>query len=177
MNLDNLNNTYVFAIIIFFCPLIGKIVKSSIEFHTLSKEYSSSTSLTNSLIRLTQKEFQIWCSEYLSYLGYTDLILSPILSDKGKDTTFILCTKDKTSYYVQCKKNSYNDLIGCEDVENLLGILISKSLYNGVIISTSKLDNSISNLTKILPKEYKINIISLDTINVSALPNSYLQPN
>ena len=94
MNLDNLNNPYVFAIIIFFCPLIGRIVKSLIEFHNLSKEYSSSTSLTNSLIRLTQKEFQIWCSEYLSYLGYTDIILSPILSDKVLFLSIIMVAVD-----------------------------------------------------------------------------------
>ena len=68
MKLDNWNNIYIFAIIIIFCPLIGKIVRSSLEFYKLSKENSSTTTLVNSLNRLTPKEFQIWCSEYLSPL-------------------------------------------------------------------------------------------------------------
>lgn len=177
MKLDNWNNIYIFAIIIIFCPLIGKIVRSSLEFYKLSKENSSTTTLVNSLNRLTPKEFQIWCSEYLSYLGYSDIILSPISSEQSTDTTFILCTKEKKSYYVQCERNPDNNLITSRDVENLLGILISKSLSNGIIISTSSLSKDTLTFIETLPKQYSIQTILLNTIDESSLNNYPLQLN
>ena len=167
------NNIYFFIIIIFFCPLIGKIIVNALEFYSLSKEYQNGSSLLNSLIRLTPKEFQIWCGEYLIHLGYSNIIFSDILDS----TSSIVCTLDNASYYVSCKKNPKDILINEVDLESLLGLLISKSLYKGILLTTSPLSDKALSFLENIPEPYHIEVISLDNIIEKDLGNYPLQLN
>ena len=169
----NFNNIYFFIIIIFFCPLIGKIIINFLDFYNLSKEYNNGNSLVNSLIRLTPKEFQIWCGEYLVYLGYTNIIFSNIYDS----TSSIICTSDNKSYYALCVKNSKETLIDESDLENILGDLASKSLYNGILFTTSSLSPKALSLLENIPHPYYIEIISLNNILETDLGNYPLQLN
>lgn len=167
------NNIYLFIIIIFFCPLIGKIIVNALEFYSLSKEYQNGSPLLNSLIRLTPKEFQIWCGEYLAYLGYSNIIFSDI----SDSTSSIICTLDNSSYYVCCKKNPKDILVDEVDLESLLGLLISKSLYKGILITTSPLSSKASSFLENIPSPYYIEVISLNAIIEKDLGNYPLQLN
>lgn len=167
------NNVYFFIIIIFFCPLIGKIIFEALELYNLSKEYKNGNSLINSLIRLTAKEFQIWCGEYLVYLGYSNIIFS----DVSNSNSSIICTLDNTSYYVYCKKTPKENMVSEFELESLLGILISKALYNGILITTSPLSSKALDFLKNLPHLYTIKILSLDTIIEKDLGTYPLQLN
>ncbi len=167
------NNIYFFIIIILFCPLIGKIIINSLEFYNLSKEYQKGNSLLNSLIRLTPKEFQIWCGEYLIYLGYNNILFSDI----SNSTSSIICTLENTSYYVYCKKNPKEVMISEIDLESLLGLLISKSLFNGILITTSPLSSKALYFLKNLPHPYNIEVVLLNNIIEKDLGNYPLQLN
>lgn len=169
----NFNNIYLFIIIIFFCPLIGKLIVNALEFYNLSKEYKNGSSLLNSLIRLTPKEFQIWCGEYLVYLGYNNIIFS----DVSDLTSSIICSKHNSSYYVCCQKNPKDILIDEVDLESLLGLLVSKSLYKGILITTSPLSSNASYFLNNIPAPYYIEVISLNAIIEEDLGNYPLQLN
>lgn len=169
----NFNNIYIFIIIIFFCPLIGKIVVNTLEFYNLLKEYQSENSLIYSLIRLTPKEFQIWCGEYLISLGYTNIVFSDISTYDSS----LICTLENKSYYVYCKKDYKDILIDETIIERLLGILISKSLYNGILITTSTLSPKALSLLKTLPNPYNIEILDLNNIIEKDLGDYPLQLN
>lgn len=169
----NFNNIYFFIIIIFFCPLIGKIIISSLEFYKLSKEYRDGDTFLNSLIRLTPKEFQIWCGEYLVSLGYTNILFSDI----SNSTSSIICNSENISYYAYCKQTPKEIMIDEIDLESLLGILLSKSLYNGILITTSPLTSKALDFLNNLPLEYNIQIISLNDIKEKDLGIYPLQIN
>lgn len=173
----NFNNIYLFAIIIFFCPLIGRIVVKSIELYKLSNEYHNGNSLLNSLVRLTSKEFQIWCGEYLAYLGYGNIIFSNTSQSSSNYDDSIICTLDNISYLVQCENLSKDNIITDKYIENIFGILISKSLYNGILITTSSVSSETLNFAESLPTPYNIKIITLNNIIAEEIGQYPLQLN
>ena len=152
-----LNTIYSYLIIILFAPLIGKLIKKIIIYYKSYKDFQGNNQLYNLVHRLTPHEFEIWCSEYLSQLGFTNIVLLPLGPDGGKD---IICEKDSQKFYVECKRYSLNNSISTLQVEKLLGAMISNNINNGIIITTGTIsDDVISILTKI-NKPYNIKIIS-----------------
>ena len=85
-----LNTIYSYFIIILFAPLIGKLIKKIIIYYKSYKNFEGNNQLYNLVHRLTPHEFEIWCSEYLSKLGFNNIILLPLGPDGGKD---IICEK------------------------------------------------------------------------------------
>lgn len=156
------NNLFILGVIIFFSPQIGKLIKSSYDYYTLYQKSKKGNKLIDLLYRLTPREFEIWCSEYLSSLGYKNIILSPLGPDGGKD---IICIKDNKTYYVECKRYFKDNYVTSKEVEKLLGTLISNNVYNGVLITTGSLSSDAKDFVENLPLNYNIELISFAHIN------------
>lgn len=152
-----LNTIYSYFIIILFAPLIGKLIKKIIIYYKSYKNLEGNNQLYNLVHRLTPHEFEIWCSEYLSQLGFTNIILLPLGPDGGKD---IICEKDSQKFYVECKRYSLNNSISILQVEKLLGAMISDNINNGIIITTGTISDDVKSTLSKINKPYNIKIIS-----------------
>lgn len=152
-----LNTIYSYFIIILFAPLIGKLIKKIIIYYKSYKDFQGNNQLYNLVHRLTPHEFEIWCSEYLSQLGFTNILLLPLGPDGGKD---IICEKDSQKFYVECKRYSLNNSISTLQVEKLLGAMISNNINNGIIITTGTISDDVRSILSKINKSYNIKIIS-----------------
>ena len=115
-------------------------------------------SLIELLDRLTPREFEIWSREYLTFLGYHNIILRALDSN---DTKNIICTKDNSTFYVLCKNNIVDKFVTSKDVEKLLGTMITDNIKEGLIITTNSLSNNAYKLVANLPSPFSIHIIDL----------------
>ena len=120
-----LNTIYSYLIIILFTPLIGKLINQIYLYYKMHKKFENCNLLSNLAYRLTPHEFEIWCSEYLSNLGFTNIMVLPIGPDAGKD---IICEKNSEKFYIECKRYSPNRYISSFQVEKLLGSMISDNV-------------------------------------------------
>ena len=75
------------------------------------------------------------------------------------------------------QKNPKDILVDEVDLESLLGLLISKSLYKGILITTSPLSSKASSFLENIPSPYYIEVISLNAIIEKDLGNYPLQLN
>lgn len=159
-----LNTIYSYFIIILFSPLIGKLIKNITIYYKSYKELKKSDLLYNLVHRLTPHEFEIWCSEYLSNLGFTNIMVLPIGPDAGKD---IICEKNSEKFYIECKRYSPNSYISSFQVEKLLGSMISDNVKNGLIITTGDLSKEAKDTLKKIKKPYNINVITSNELSLS----------
>ena len=159
-----LNTIYSYLIIILFTPLIGKLINQIYLYYKMHKKFENCNLLSNLAYRLTPHEFEIWCSEYLSNLGFTNIILLPIGPDAGKD---IICEKNSEKFYIECKRYSPNSYISSFQVEKLLGSMISDNIKNGLIITTGDLSKEAKDTLKKIKKPYNINVITSNELSLS----------
>lgn len=158
-----LNTIYSYFIIILFSPLIGKLIKKIIIFYKSYKNFQRNNKLCNLVYRLTPHEFEIWCSEYLSKLGFTNILLLPLGPDGGKD---IICEKDSQKFYVECKRYSINNSISTFHIEKLLGAMIADNINNGIIITTGCISDDVKSTLSKINKPYNIKIISSSELDI-----------
>ena len=124
-----LNTIYSYFIIILFAPLIGKLINKIIIYYKSYKGFEKDTHLYNIVHKLTPHEFEIWCSEYLSKLGFTNILLLPIGPDGGKD---IICEKDSHKQIIIGKNGSMIKEIGTKariDIEKLVDKKVYLNLF------------------------------------------------
>ena len=159
-----LNTIYSYLIIILFTPLIGKLINQIYSYYKMNKKFENCNLLSNLAYRLTPHEFEIWCSEYLSNLGFTNIIVLPIGPDAGKD---IICEKNSEKFYIECKRYSPNSYISSFQVEKLLGSMISDNVKNGLIITTGDLSKEAKDTLKKIKKPYNINVITSNELSLS----------
>lgn len=159
-----LNTIYSYLIIILFTPLIGKLINQIYLYYKMHKKFENCNLLSNLAYRLTPHEFEIWCSEYLSNLGFTNIIVLPIGPDAGKD---IICEKNSEKFYIECKRYSPNSYISSFQVEKLLGSMISDNVKNGLIITTGDLSKEAKDTLKKIKKPYNINVITSNELSLS----------
>lgn len=159
-----LNTIYSYFIIILFVPLIGKLIKKIIIYYKSYKNFKGNNQLYNLVHRLTPHEFEIWCTEYLAKLGFTNIIILPLGPDGGKD---IICEKDSQKFYVECKRYSFNNYISTLQVEKLLGSMISDNITNGIIITTGTVSDNVKSILNKINKPYNIEIISSEELDIS----------
>lgn len=152
-------NLYISFVIIIFTPLLGKIIKKVYDLYILNKKFRSGNTLLELLNRLTPREFEIWSREYLSSIGYTNVILTAPSADEGKN---IICTKNSDTFYVKCKNNTNENSITHKDIEMLLGAMISDNITKGLIITTSLISDGAYELINTLQSPYSIHIINFD---------------
>lgn len=159
-----LNTIYSYLIIILFTPLIGKLINQIYLYYKMHKKFENCNLLSNLAHRLTPHEFEIWCSEYLSNLGFTNIMVLPIGPDAGKD---IICEKNSEKFYIECKRYSPNSYISSFQVEKLLGSMISDNIKNGLIITTGDLSKEAKYTLKKIKKPYNINVITSNELSLS----------
>lgn len=159
-----LNTIYSYFIIILFSPLIGKLINKLILLYKSYKTLELNTSLYKLTYRLTPREFEIWCTEYLSNLGFINITLLPSGPDGGKD---IICEKASEKFYVECKRYSSSNSITPFHVEKLLGAMIADNIFNGIIITTGTICDDTKSLLDKIKKTYTINIISSEELDIS----------
>lgn len=159
-----LNTIYSYLIIILFTPLIGKLINQIYLYYKMHKKFENCNLLSNLAYRLTPHEFEIWCSEYLSNLGFTNIMVLPIGPDAGKD---IICEKNSEKFYIKCKRYSPNSYISSFQVEKLLGSMISDNVKNGLIITTGDLSKEAKDTLKKIKKPYNINVITSNELSLS----------
>ena len=159
-----LNTIYSYLIIILFTPLIGKLINKIYLYYKMHKKFENCNLLSNLAYRLTPHEFEIWCSEYLSNLGFTNIMVLPIGPDAGKD---IICEKNSEKFYIECKRYSPNSYISSFQVEKLLGSMISDNVKNGLIITTGDLSKEAKDTLKKIKKPYNINVITSNELSLS----------
>lgn len=159
-----LNTIYSYLIIILFTPLIGKLINQIYLYYKMHKKFENCNLLSNLAHRLTPHEFEIWCSEYLSNLGFTNIMVLPIGPDAGKD---IICEKNSEKFYIECKRYSPNSYISSFQVEKLLGSMISDNIKNGLIITTGYLSKEAKDTLKKIKKPYNINVITSNELSLS----------
>lgn len=159
-----LNTIYSYLIIILFTPLIGKLINQIYLYYKMHKKFENCNLLSNLAHRLTPHEFEIWCSEYLSNLGFTNIMVLPIGPDAGKD---IICEKNSEKFYIECKRYSPNSYISSFQVEKLLGSMISDNIKNGLIITTGDLSKEAKDTLKKIKKPYNINVITSNKLSLS----------
>ena len=159
-----LNTIYSYLIIILFTPLIGKLINQIYLYYKMHKKFENCNLLSNLAYRLTPHEFEIWCSEYLSNLGFTNIMVHPIGPDAGKD---IICEKNSEKFYIECKRYSPNSYISSFQVEKLLGSMISDNVKNGLIITTGDLSKEAKDTLKKIKKPYNINVITSNELSLS----------
>ena len=159
-----LNTIYSYLIIILFTPLIGKLINQIYLYYEMHKKFENCNLLSNLAYRLTPHEFEIWCSEYLSNLGFTNIMVLPIGPDAGKD---IICEKNSEKFYIECKRYSPNSYISSFQVEKLLGSMISDNVKNGLIITTGDLSKEAKDTLKKIKKPYNINVITSNELSLS----------
>ena len=159
-----LNTIYSYLIIILFTPLIGKLINQIYLYYKMHKKFENCNLLSNLAHRLTPHEFEIWCSEYLSNLGFTNIMVLPIGPDAGKD---IICEKNSEKFYIECKRYSPNSYISSFQVEKLLGSMISDNIKNGLIITTGDLSKEAKDTLKKIKKLYNINVITSNELSLS----------
>ena len=159
-----LNTIYSYLIIILFTPLIGKLINQIYLYYKMHKKFENCNLLSNLAHRLTPHEFEIWCSEYLSNLGFTNRMVLPLGPDAGKD---IICEKNSEKFYIECKRYSPNSYISSFQVEKLLGSMISDNIKNGLIITTGDLSKEAKDTLKKIKKPYNINVITSNELSLS----------
>ena len=159
-----LNTIYSYLIIILFTPLIGKLINQIYLYYKMHKKFENCNLLSNLAYRLTPHEFEIWCSEYLSNLGFTNIMVLPIVPDAGKD---IICEKNSEKFYIECKRYSPNSYISSFQAEKLLGSMISDNVKNGLIITTGDLSKEAKDTLKKIKKPYNINVITSNELSLS----------
>ena len=159
-----LNTIYSYLIIILFTPLIGKLINQIYLYYKMHKKFENCNLLSNLAYRLTPHEFEIWCSEYLSNLGFTNIMVLPRGPDAGKD---IICEKNSEKFYIECKRYSPNSYISSFQVEKLLGSMISDNVKNGLIITTGDLSKEAKDTLKKIKKPYNINVITSNELSLS----------
>ena len=152
-------NLYISFAIITFTPLLGKILKKSYDLYILNKKFKNGSTLLELLNRLTPREFEIWSREYLSSLGYNNVILTAPSPDEGKN---IICTKDNNTIYVKCKNSITENSITSKDIEMLLGTMISDNIKKGLIITTNLVTDDAYELINNLHAPYSMEIINFD---------------
>lgn len=152
-----LNTIYSYLIIILFTPLIGKLINQIYLYYKMHKKFENCNLLSNLAYRLTPHEFEIWCSEYLSNIGFNNIVVLPLGPDGGKD---IICEKNSEKFYVECKRYSISDSITAFEIEKLLGAMICDNINNGIIITTGTISDEAKSILNKIEKPYNISIIS-----------------
>lgn len=152
-----LNTIYSYLIIILFTPLIGKLINQIYLYYKMHKKFENCNLLSNLAHRLTPHEFEIWCSEYLSNIGFNNIVVLPLGPDGGKD---IICEKNSEKFYVECKRYSISDSITAFEIEKLLGAMICDNINNGIIITTGTISDEAKSILNKIEKPYNISIIS-----------------
>ncbi|WP_139902583.1 restriction endonuclease [Clostridium thermarum] len=109
---------------------------------------------------LTPREFEYWCGEFISNLGYSNIKQTPMGPDGGKD---IICRYNNLDTYVECKRYLYDSYAKHKVDEHvckkLVGAMVHDGISHGVIITSGIIVDGCYKYIKSLPKGIDIKFI------------------
>lgn len=108
---------------------------------------------------LTPREFEFWCGEFISNLGYKKIEQSQMGPDGGKD---IICFLNDEKTYVECKRYSYSKsakfIVDVQICKKLVGAMVHDNVLRGIIITSGIIKEDCAEYIRSLPKEYSIEL-------------------
>jgi hypothetical protein len=146
-----------------FKELISVILNSNNNLRRWKRGYI----VLEDIYNLTPKEFEFWCGEFISRLGYTKIIYSP---NKDEDTISLICRLYNEKVYVVCKKFLYTpattSVINEDICKKLIGSMLHDGVKRGIIITSGIIADSAIKYINSLPKFYKFELLDgADIIN------------
>lgn len=162
-----------FSLFLFFIVLVMAIIPS-LKLVYLFKELISAILNSNNNLRrwqcgsiilediynLTSKEFEFWCGEFISRLGYTKIFYSP---NEDEDTISLICSLYNEKVYVVCKKFLYapaaTSVINEDICKKLIGAMLHDGVKRGIIITSGIIADSAIKYINTLPKSYKLELL------------------
>lgn len=109
---------------------------------------------------LTPREFEYWCGEFVSSLGYSNIKQIPKGSDAGKD---IVCRIFGETAYVECKRYLFDESARYKVDEQIckkfIGALVHDQIAHGLIITSGLISSESYYYIKTLPYSGKIQLI------------------
>lgn len=108
---------------------------------------------------LSPNEFEHWCALFLDKERYTDIEVTPVGPDGGKD---IICYKGTLKFYVECKRYVYSKnakyKVDLEIARKLVGAMEGDGIINGMIITSGIITNEAIEYVNSLPKCFNIKL-------------------
>jgi HJR/Mrr/RecB family endonuclease len=109
---------------------------------------------------LTPREFEYWCGEFISTIGYSNIKQTPIGPDGGKD---IICRYDTIDTYVECKRywhNPYAEFkVDEQTCKKLVGAMVHDEISHGIIITSGIIVDDCNDYIKSLPEGIEVKLI------------------
>jgi len=141
-----------------------KLVKDLISTLTLTREnlkrWKKGLINLNDIHDLTPREFEYWCGEFISSLGYTSIEQAPKGPDGGKD---IICKLNGKKVYVECKQYSFDlnaQYIVDEQIsKKLIGAMAHDKVMDGMIITSGRINSDSHIYINSLPKGYNVLLV------------------
>jgi hypothetical protein len=114
---------------------------------------------------LTPREFQYWCGEFISRLGYSSI---KQLSENEEDGKDIVCQLGPKPVYVKCERHIHNkgviDKIDLDICKKLVGSMTHDGVTIGIIITSGIILEECQKYIESLPTKYRIDLIDGETI-------------
>lgn len=95
--------------------------------------------------------FEIYCGNLLKTMGYTNVQVTELVGDGGKD---IIAYKDGEKYYIECKLWDWaieNNSVGRPVAQKLVGAMVKDKVKNGIIITTTYFTNEAIEYARNIP--------------------------
>lgn len=109
---------------------------------------------------LTPHEFEYWCGEFISNLGYSNIKQTPKGPDGGKDIT---CKFHGKTAYVECKRYWFSSSsihkVDEQICRKLTGAMVHDQISYGLIITSGIISDECQDYTRALPNGHKIKLI------------------
>lgn len=109
---------------------------------------------------LTPREFEYWCGEFISTIGYNHIKQTAHGPDGGKD---IICKFNNKDTYVECKRYSYSPnasyIVDEQIPKKLVGAMVHDRVTSGLIITSGRISEECINYVRSLPYDIEIELI------------------
>lgn len=125
---------------------------------------------------LTPREFELWVGKILKIIGYSDIQVTNLGPDGGKD---IICKFGDLTTYVECKRYLDNDSkalykVDDEIVKKLVGAMIGDNVTNGIICTTGVVTEDAIKFIESLTGDITIEIV--DGKSLAQIYNEAVNP-
>ncbi|MDP4089077.1 MAG: restriction endonuclease [Bacillota bacterium] len=165
--LDSLGKNIFYLILIFNAYIVLKnftLVRRLINSLYVSKEnlkrWKSGMINLDDINNLTFDEFKYWCGEFVSGMGYANIIHVSSIKNESKD---IVCKGNGRTVYVKCERYSDNSLnkftVNIHDCKRLVGAMAHDGVCDGIIITSGFIEEACYEYVRSLQEKYKIKLI------------------
>ena len=93
------------------------------------------------ILNLSPDEFERFCGEVMTKMGYYDVMVTPHSNDKGID---VFGKKDGKLVVAQCKR--YRDSVGTPDIQRFIGAMHTSGAERGIFFTTASFTSEAANM-------------------------------